>query len=895
MKLRNILIWALSIATLGLLSVGCTADSGDELLVESGYGYAQFKLYKHASYTPAEEQMEKQSTPTRATDGRLDYLREAYKVQVTLGYDENYERTIIQTLTLANDGSEVGEWGLRSDKIKLLVGAYKLHGFVLYDAEDNSLGSYAPTIENTFEVVEGGLTVQDITVDVPQRGLVSFRLVKAFEQVGKAATTEKDREYTFDEIEKANITLKNQLSNESVIIRNLPCEFEIDYTEDGNKTSHVVCDSLVWLPAGDYVVSKYETFTKNGILLESTSGNKQNSIRVKDNQISKVDVNVTLHEADLYIQDYYALKAIWESLDGPNWSYFGEDYATGANWNFENRDVDLWGDQPGVMIHSNGRVARIDLSNFGFSGDMSPEIGRLTELVELYLGTHNDHNDYYDPTLDKSRSVAEKSAQRLDLHGEWLRTIHVPVQMSEPIARALAEHNIEIPEVSLYKTMKESEIFDTKSGKPKSVKPMDTIHGTICNGLRSLPSTIGNLTKLQYLYIANSTLASLPAEVANLASCTDLEIYNCPNMKEFPVVIGQMPELVSINISNNRQWSPEECYKGIVALANGPSKEKIQILYARENRLREVPEDFKNFKKIGLVDLAYNEIEVLHPWGKDVAPVQLYLDNNRLTTIPHEKDPESGLNYFCGYDDVETFSVNSNLLTKVPNIFSAKSLYTMASVSFVDNQITGFEGEDDGTFQGLKVGTLSLRMNPLKKFPTCLAESKSTVDFINASLCQLTEIPKTAFKDMVNLTSMDLSYNYLTDLPRELHAGNLPYLYGIDLSYNAFSEFPYEPLDCASLTVFALRSQRNSKGERTLSEWPTGIYQHFGLRGLYLGSNDLRVVDDTISTLCYYLDISDNPNIIFDAKDICYAWQVGAYILLYDKSQNILNCPIMLE
>ena len=170
------MIWALSIATLGLLSVGCTADSGDELLVESGYGYARFKLYKHASYTPAEEQMEKQSTPTRATDGRLDYLREAYKVQVTLGYDENYERTIIQTLTLANDGSEVGEWGLRSDKIKLLVGAYKLHGFVLYDAEDNSLGSYAPTIENTFEVVEGGLTVQDITVDVPQRHIVkSFK------------------------------------------------------------------------------------------------------------------------------------------------------------------------------------------------------------------------------------------------------------------------------------------------------------------------------------------------------------------------------------------------------------------------------------------------------------------------------------------------------------------------------------------------------------------------------------------------------------------------------------------------------------------------------------------------------------------------------------------------
>ena len=106
---------------------------------------------------------------------------------------------------------------------------------------------------------------------------------------------------------------------------------------------------------------------------------------------------------------------------------------------------------------------------------------------------------------------------------------------------------------------------------------------------------------------------------------------------------------------------------------------------------------------------------------------------------------------------------------------------------------------------------------------------------------------------------------------------------------------PFEQFDMAGLTVFALRGQRNDKGERCLNEWPTGVYQHVGLRGLYLGSNDIGVVDDVISTLCYYLDISDNPNIVFDASDICYAWQAGAYILLYDKSQTILNCPMMLQ
>ena len=98
-----------------------------------------------------------------------------------------------------------------------------------------------------------------------------------------------------------------------------------------------------------------------------------------------------------------------------------------------------------------------------------------------------------------------------------------------------------------------------------------------------------------------------------------------------------------------------------------------------------------------------------------------------------------------------------------------------------------------------------------------------------------------------------------------------------------------------TLTVYAVRGQRDANGNRCLKEWPTGIYKHTGLRGLFVGSNDLRKIDDTISYLIYNLDISDNPNITFDASDICYYWQAGAYNLIYDKTQNIINCPEMLE
>ena len=76
---------------------------------------------------------------------------------------------------------------------------------------------------------------------------------------------------------------------------------------------------------------------------------------------------------------------------------------------------------------------------------------------------------------------------------------------------------------------------------------------------------------------------------------------------------------------------------------------------------------------------------------------------------------------------------------------------------------------------------------------------------------------------------------------------------------------------------------------------PLGLYQHTGLRGFYIGSNDLRKIEDTISYLIYHLDISDNPNITFDASAICYYWQQGVYNLIYDKTQNILNCDKMLE
>ena len=879
MKLLYRFTVCLALVAFGLM--GCSEDKPIDNR-EPNYGYVQFRLFKAASYDEG----------SRAVRPALDYLSEAYKVKVTLAYGET---TLAQTINLSAADAESAEFGLRSDKLKLLTGRYDVVTFSLYDATDELIYNGAPAGECSVEVREGGLEVVDLTVNVTPRGAVRFSLTKDLSSL--EGTRAAEREYTFDEIRRASITVQNKMSNVRTSFDKLQCKFSVhfdesDAEEDGYQTSSIVCDTTLSLTAGDYRVVLLVAYDASGMVLEVLGNVEGADFSVADNRTTESAIPVALHATDEHIKDYYALREIWESLNGESWYYVGENFPTGSNWDF-NKDPDLWGDQPGVELHSNGRVARLDLSDFAFSGDMSPAIGQLTELVELYLGNHNDVNLLtYDPTANEV-SLSERRRNRMEHHKEYLSMIHTPTQFSEPCARALAEKGLSIPATSLYADKNEGDIFDLKTGEQRQINLYDTNHGTLNNGLRSLPAEIGRLKKLEIFYVANSEIEALPAEMAELVSCTDLEIYNCPKMTRFPLSIAQMPELVSINISNNAQWSAEEIYAGLDALAKGPSREKIQILYARQNSLEELPASFSQMEKIGLLDLAFNKISKIHPLGKGVAPVQLYLDNNLIEELPRDEE-----GYFCGYDDIETFSVRFNRLKKVPNIFSSDSRFTMVSVDFSGNLIDGFEGEEDGTYKGVKVNTLTLASNPrLTKYPTALAKSNSTVEYVILRACNVDEIPAGSFTydNSIFLQSLDLSYNNLTDLPREFHAGNMPYFYGLDLSFNNFSEFPYEPLDCAGLTVFAVRSQRNEKGERCLREWPTGIYQHTGLRGLYLGSNDLRKIDDTISTLCYYLDISDNPNIVFDASDICYAWQVGAYILIYDKWQNIINCDPMLE
>ena len=874
MKFSRIFVLPFMMVLAALSFAGCAKDEAPDYR-EKDYGYVQFKLYKEASYEA-----------TKATVDQMQYLADAAKVMVMLKYGE-IEMT--QTLVLSAADEQAAEYGLRSEKLQLLAGKYEVTSFTLYDKLDEEL--YYGNSSGEFEVTVGGLQTHDLVADVAPRGKVKFHLVKDFQPAVKADT----KEYTFDEIRYADLTVKETSTGVPHSFRMLPVKFSVhfnddDDVEDGYQTSSSLCDSLVSIQAGKYVVTSYTLYNREKNLLEANDKASSQEFEVFDNKVAEADVPVTLKESDEYIKDYYALKAIWEALDGENWYYRGDEWPTGSNWDF-NKDVDLWGAQPGVKLHDNGRVALLSLSGFNVNGHLPDAIGQLTEIVELYLGNHNEMNKLdNDPTVEFGMS----NANRMERHKEYLRRTHTLTQFSEPIARGLMEHGISIPEIALYETMTEDQIIDRRTGDMK-VKPMeDILPGVATNGLKSIPEAIGKLKKMETFFIANGDVEELPASMAELTAVTDFEIYNCRKMTKFPMVITQMPSLASVNLSANPQWTDVD--EGLRALASGPAGQSVQILYMNECSLTLLPKEINEMKKLGLLSVASNKIAKIESAYPDISFVQLYLDNNQITEFPHYVS-ENGKKLFFRIEDVETFSCSYNKLKKVPNIFDANAVYGIASIDFSYNDIDGFEGAEDGTYQGIYVQTLSLANNPkMGKYPKCLADTKSKVDYIILRGCGISEIPEGSFtgENVKYLMSLDLSYNHLDDLPYEFHAAHMPYFYGIDLSYNRFSQFPFEPFDCASLTMMAIRGQRDENGQRCLKEWPTGVYNHTGLRALYLGSNDLGKIDDTISYLIYYLDISDNPNIVFDASEICYQWMNGVYFLLYDKTQDIRGCEAML-
>ena len=881
---------ALLLLLVTMLTFAATSCSDDETGGWDGtYGYVQFKLSKKVS---------SRATRAAALD-KLEKLDDAKKIKVVM---EHNGTTVSQTLVLNSYNAENAEYGLSSEKLQLASGTYTIIGFYLYDAVDEEL--LASSAGETFTVVGGGMTVQDLTVQTVERGKVKFNLVKEWEKTRAA-----NQEYLFSNIRLVDISVTNLFTRETVTFPNVKVTYEEDSKENQNPDNaddkymdigKAYCDSTVWLPAGTYQVTSYTTYGRTGAVKTKyeTQPVKGEAFVVQDNELNdSAQVPILLSKTAEYIKDYEALKAIWESLDGKDWSFYGDATFHGANWNF-NKELDMWGDQPGVTLNSNGRVTGLVLAGFGAKGIVPDAIGQLTELQVLNLGSHDEKigANIFTEYDASNLTAAKKQSMRHDYENKFLK-YDPRAFMSEMI----------IESVNSDKNLKHGM---TRIQKDSRINLKDAQIGTMTNQISGVSKAIYRLTKLQQFYIGNSPVTSgevcakfynaddatygkfasefTDAAWDNMTNLTDMELYNCPKITRLPEFYYGLPAMQALNLARCKGISAAQLRDDWERLATEKTGKTLQILYLSYNNLEEFPSSssLSKMTNLGLLDLAYNNIKKVHPFGKEITLSSLYLNNNQIEEIPAD---------LCGFtDDVETLTFAHNKLKKIPNIFDASSVRVMGSVDFSYNDITGVD-TSNGTYKGINASTVSLSYNKIEKFPSELFTAGSPITSIDLSGNQMRTIPKGSIKgkNAYLLQVIDLRFNKLTSLSDDFRSTTLPYITNMDVSYNCFSEVPTQPLNSANLRAFAINHQRDANDNRCLRTWPTGITQCPSLIQFQIGSNDIRKVEEKLTYHLYIVNIKDNPNISIDVTSVCPYIKAGAYRLFYDKTQDIRGCDAL--
>ena len=846
--------------------------------LDAEYGYVQFRLLK-------ESQID--SDDTRAS--RLEWLADAKKIGIVIQLEG---RTITQTLPLSCYDKESAEWGIYSEKLRLITGEYKLIAYYIYDELDQQILSGDADTE--FVVTCNGLTTAEVGIPTVKRGKVSFALTKVIETRQGAEVS-----YPFQSIKAIDITVQNQFSRKYTTFKALPTTYYETFVEgsmdetlyDRNgQSAYMVCRGEQWLEAGNYKITSYTTYSDTRAqhsLETAVIGDREGyTFSVEDNQTGEqVAVQILLSTTAEYIKDYQALKEIWLALDGPNWTFHGQEHTERTNWDF-NKDVDMWGNQPGITLNDAGRVVGFDISGFGAQGVVPEAIGQLTELQMLYLGNHNELIGGYE-----AGTSARVSA--MDYHDRFLKR-DTREGLSDEL-KSIINLGGELRAI-------------TQSTPAKR----DVAFGNLTNGITGISRAMMRLTKLEQFYIANSPITSdsFIVELAddskykeeskdwswgNFEMLMDFEIYNCSKLDRLPTeMLTELPALTSVNLAMNQGISAEQLKADWESIIDGASGDDIQILYLSGNNLEETPSHdyLKRMTKLGLLDLNSNRLKRVHSFGKEIALTSIYLDYNNISEITTAED-----GYFCGMSQLETFSCSNNRLTELPDLFSARSVYTMISADFSSNQIASLQNGDQ--WRGINTETLNLADNCFEELPARIMQSGSIVQTLMLSSNGMRRIEEGALTGASSdaISVLDLSFNRLSELPEsDFSVENMPYLYGVDLSYNALSKFPRSILGIEEmLAVISIRAQRDDQGNRTLREWPTGIGEHPKLSALYIGSNDIGVVEDYISPYILILEIMDNPNIAIELNEtVCAFIKLGYYLLIYDSSQNISGCDALI-
>lgn len=862
-RLHTILILCLSLLSATLLT-GCAED---ELQPGKGYGYLQFHL-------------QKQVTRAISEGNPLERLSDVRKIKLSLKYEGRF---IEQTVGLDAVSPEAAEFGVYSENLTLLSGDYQLLGYALYgDYRSGDMPEVLQVVTldqpQDIHIRRDALTRHDLEVEARQYGRFSARLIRLEPEVETRAGAPVYSElFAYRDIDSVQLVLERKVGG-------------VTYREDRKVKAYRYTDGAttfrtdsIQLQAGDYTISHYELFNRQRRFMYAQD--VEIPFQVRHFELSQSDLGVQLSENGS-VRDGIVLKQIWDAMDGPSWKFHDQD-GYGGNWIFtlsdgSPRPVSAWVNQVGVVTNAYGRVISLNLGAFNPLGDVPDAIGELDALERLYLGEHTDEVYYILEGVGEQRY---QLSPWLISHGTDQRQHRMDIARERRLLREMAGRS------DLQQTQSAPVYGPTLQEQMKTLRYAQRVQtGSYdpANRITGISEKIGQLSNLQELYIANTMISKLPASIGQLTNVTDLELYNNPFTELDGEIFKGMQQLTAVNIDRLPNLSEAQILAALDKLCEYCPR--VQLLYLCNLRLTRLPDKLNHLTDLRLLDASTNRISQIQSL-LPMAPIQVILDHNRLTSLPAD---------LCKVDDIESFSCTDNLLEEFPVVLSnLEGQLSFEKVNLTGNHIHGFQSG----FKGIRCEQLLLASNYMGRrpgetvqgqMPQEFAQTGSVINYLDLSHNNIDTIRNAALRGVGStLQALDLSKNYLRTLPSAFNSETFPWLTGLDVSSNRFDGFPDNVLNVNALRQLRITDQgyfrdaAETQWVRSMTEWPTYLHMHASLTTVDMSGNDFRNVITFPSNLSS-LNVTNNPNIkMVIPQDVWYRMKNGLFALYMDEGQDI--------
>ncbi|KAF5456418.1 hypothetical protein F2P56_025906 [Juglans regia] len=238
--------------------------------------------------------------------------------------------------------------------------------------------------------------------------------------------------------------------------------------------------------------------------------------------------------------------------------------------------------------------------------------------------------------MERRKSIEEERLEIVDLSGMSLESLPTPSLSLGTICNLnLSNNNLQsIPE-SLIARLLNLMILDVHS-----------------NQLKSLPNSIGCLSKLKVLNVSGNLIDSLPKTIENCRSLEELNA-NFNKLMKLPDTIGfELINLKKLCVNSNK----------LVFLPSSTSHlTSLRVLDARLNCLRSLPTDLENLVNLEVLNVSQNfqYLDTLpYSIGLLINLVELDVSYNKITTLPDSMG--------C-LKKLQKLSVDGNPLTSPPS------------------------------------------------------------------------------------------------------------------------------------------------------------------------------------------------------------------------------------